>query len=101
MARYRSPNCCRMAMHNHDSWDTVANDHMMAEVLRDPKRWHPDSSYRNGAVPGPEGTRRTRLLVAAKNSWATCMRETADSNGAVEVEAQKAMWSYYVGKIEL
>lgn len=75
-----------------DPWGVEANMHMMGEVTRDAKYWHPDHVR---GEPGPEGTRRTLLLVEAKNSWAQDMRD----DPMPDLPSQKALWKHYVDRV--
>lgn len=88
-----------------DKWSMAANDHLLAYIQRNPKHYHPDASFGDDGHgskrihPGPEGTRRTRLLVDGKNGWAQCMRETQEDD-RVDVETQKGMWELFMGAAE-
>jgi hypothetical protein len=79
-----------------DVWEISGNRHLFAYLQKNPKRYHPDSGFRDGqAIPGSEGTHRTLLLVKAKNEWVQCMREEA-VDGAVDVETQRGMWKHFM-----
>lgn len=92
-----------------DGWEQAANRHLWNYLYgrNRAKRYHPDATYeavknnygkviRHDVTAGPEGTRRTMLLVRAKDAWAQCMRE----EGAPDIETQQAMWQHFVAIAE-
>lgn len=91
---FQTPYKALPAQNQWDAWGVTANQHMLAEVLKDPKFWHPDHQH---GEPGPIGTRRTLILVQAKNRWAQMMRESAD-DGHMDVPSQKGAWKFEVDK---
>lgn len=96
MGQFPSLSCWGRKMADWDKWGLEANNRLWTYLNEraDHQRYHPDSGGAAGeARPGPEGTARTRLLVAQKNAWAADMRALDEGHG-VDVATQKAGWAY-------
>ena len=68
-----------------DAWDAAANKHLLALMLRRLMRRQPGFDEA-----------QTRQILMAKNEWAKTMRESVDARGEVDLETQRALWSFHV-----
>lgn len=70
-----------------DTWDAVANRHLLALILRS---WQRGKHY---------SAEETATLVRQKNSWAADMRDLANES-QVHVDLQRKVWNDYMGASE-
>ena len=93
-----------------DAWDAAANRYLLGHLTKRLERrlsipGRPASydgmrgSTHKTADASPEFVANVQRLVAAKNSWASDMRDMA-VNGEVPPETQQAVWHDYLGRAE-
>lgn len=77
----------RASEQEFDDWDTAANHHLLAHILR------------NLSVKRCFSERETRILVRYKHQWAAQMRASVE-NGGVVVAEQQQVWAECMRRAE-
>ena len=75
-----------------DAWDMAANRYLLGHIAR-------QLSLNPQRYAGPKFVENVHRLVAAKNEWASDMRDIAVDDG-VPAETQQAIWHDLIGHAE-